>query len=254
MYIKDQFTVISTLTIAEMKGRYRNTVAGVLWVMFNPLILFSVHALIFKHILKIDVERYYIFLLSGLLPWTYINGVLTQTVHSFITMRESLLSFQIHPVSVIVSKSIDGFINFLMPFIFLLIALWSQEDYNLIGLALLPLSMLYIFIGVTAMAVFLSTLQVFFRYTQYITNFLLSIMFFLTPIFYPRQLIPSEYQILVDLNPFYAFIDPFKVCLWDFSFQSWLNSMGTASLFLGIILMISTSFWTKTRNELYINI
>lgn len=254
MYIKDQFTVISTLTIAEMKGRYRNTVAGVLWVMFNPLILFFVHALIFKHILKINVNRYYIFLLSGLLPWTYISNVLTQTVHSFITMRESLLSFQIHPISVIISKSIDNFINFLMPFLFLLIALWHQESFNLYGLLLLPISMLLLFVAVTAMAAFLSTLQVFFRDTQYITNFMLSIMFFLTPIFYPRELIPAKYQILVDLNPFYAFIQPFTVCLWNFEFGRWIEAFTTACIFLSIIIAISTTFWTKTRNELYINI
>ncbi|MFT6631443.1 MAG: ABC-type polysaccharide/polyol phosphate export permease [Bacteriovoracaceae bacterium] len=254
MRIKEQFTVISTLTLAEMKGRYRNTVAGVLWVMFNPLIMFGVHALIFKHILKINVDRYYIFLLSGLLPWIYINNTLTQTVHSFLTMRESLLSFQIHPVSVIVSKSIDNFTNFIFPFIFLFILLYDSENFSWHGILLLPFAMIILFLGVTYMALFLATLQVFFRDTQYITNFVLSVMFFLTPIFYPRHLIPDEYQIFVDANPFYAFINIFKVNLWDFSYagaqDAFLYSLG----FLGIIMFITTIFWTKTRNELYINI
>ena len=57
MYIKNQLTVIKTLTIAELKSRYRNTFAGLLWVMINPLILFSVHALIFKHILKLCKKK-----------------------------------------------------------------------------------------------------------------------------------------------------------------------------------------------------
>ena len=254
MYLKEQALVISTLTLAEMKGRYRNTFAGLLWVMFNPLIMFSVHALIFKHILQINVDRYYIFLLSGLLPWIYINNTLTQTVYSFITMREALLSFQIHPVSIIISKSIDNFFNFIMPFLFLFFALWSSESYDFIGLCLLPIAMIFLAVAVSAMAVFLATLQVFFRDTQYITNFILSIMFFLTPIFYPRKLIPADYQILIDLNPFYAFIKLFKVSLWNFSFTEWLDALGIASIFLTIILIISTLFWKKTRNELYINI
>ena len=254
MRLQEQFTVISTLTLAEMKGRYRNTIAGLLWVMFNPLIMFSVQAIIFKHILKINLDRYYTFLLSGLLPWIFINSTLTQTVHSFITMREPLLSFQIHPVSIIISKSFDSFFNFIIPFTFLFIILLPQEDFSLTGILLLPIPLVMTFVATTALAIFLATLQVFFRDTQYITNFILSIMFFLTPIFYPRHLIPAEYQFLVDINPLYAFIYIFKVNLWSFSFSDWVNAVLHASYFLIGILIISTIFWKKTRNELYINI
>ncbi len=177
MYLREQLTVISTLTFAEMKGRYRNTVAGVLWVMFNPLIMFGVHALIFKHILKVPI-----------------------------------------------------------------------------GLLTLPLSLLLLFCAVTYMAVFLATLQVFFRDTQYITNFILSVMFFLTPIFYPRSLIPPNYQIFVDLNPFYAFIQTFKISLWTFTIEGYLQALMSACLFLSFIMAITVLLWKNTRNELYINI
>ncbi len=254
MRIQEQFTVITTLTVAEMKGRYRNTFAGLLWVMFNPLILFSVHALIFKHVLRIDLDRYYTFLLSGLLPWIYISNTLTQTVHSFITMREPLLSFQIHPVSIIISKSIDSFINFIFPFGFLFILLSQIESFTYIGILLVPIAMFFIFVTTTALAIFLATLQVFFRDTQYLTHFTLSILFYRTPIFYPRHLIPVNYQFLVDINPFYALINIFKVCLWDYSFSAFMASVTMTSIFTVIIIVISILFWKKTRNELYINI
>ena len=133
MQLRNQWLVISTLTFAEMKARYRNTVAGVLWVMLNPLFMFGVHALIFKHILKIDVSRYYVFLLSGLLPWLFINSALTQTVNCFISLRDALLSFQIHPLSLILSKCLDCFFNFLLPFIFLFAFLFEKENFNLYG-------------------------------------------------------------------------------------------------------------------------
>ena len=254
MSIKHQLLVTSTLTLAEMKARYRNTVAGILWVMLNPLIMFCVHALIFKYILRIDIDRYFIFLLSGLLPWIFVNNTVTQSVFSFITMRESLLSFQIHPMAVILSKCADQFVNFIIPFIFLFLILSDSESFNFTGLIFLPLAMLSLFIGVFAMTLFLSTLQVFFRDTQYITNFLFSILFFLTPIFYPRHLIPDEYQIFVDLNPIFAWINPFKIALWKFNIhaltEATLISFGVTTLFC----VLAISFWRGTRNELYINI
>ncbi len=254
MILKEQLTIISTLTLAEMKGRYRNTIAGVLWVMINPLILFGVHALIFKYILKLNVDRYFIFLLGGILPWVYIHGTISQTVHSLITMRESLLSFQIHPISVIISKSIDNFINFLIPFFFLMVVLADQASYNPMGLLFLPIALIILFIGVTSLAIFLSVLQVFFRDTEYISNFMLSIMFFLTPIFYPRHLIPEKYQILVDLNPFYSFIRTFTVTLWDFNYEALFASIINGGAFMIGSVLLARFLWRKTRNELYINI
>lgn len=254
MNIKNQLTIISTLTLAEMKGRYRNTFAGVIWVMFNPLLMFTVHAIIFKYILKINVDRYFIFLLSGLIPWIFISTTLTQTVNTFIRQREALLSFQIHPISILLSRILDNFINFILPFAILFVILAPNEEFNTFGLMFVPLAMLFLFIGVSAMAIILSTLQVFFRDTEYIVNFVVNIMFFLTPIFYPRHLIPEKYQILVDLNPFYAYIRTFKNSLWSYSHTEIMSSLLNVSLFLGASIIIATFVWKRLRNELYLNI
>ena len=254
MQLTEQFLIIKTLTLAEMKSRYRNTFAGLIWVAINPLVQFTVHALIFKYILKIDVDRYFVFLLSGLLPWIYISGTLTQTVHALITNRESLLSYQIHPASIIVAKCIDNLVNFIIPFVFLFALLYSTENYDLRGIMFLPLAVLLLFIGTSLTAILLSLLQVFFRDTQYIINFILSVMFFLTPIFYPRELIPDQYQILVDINPFYAFISSFKTSLWHFSYPEVLASIGYTSVYIFIIAVVTLFTWRRVRNEFYLYI
>lgn len=243
-----------TLTFAEIKSRYRNTFVGLIWVILNPLIQFSVHGLIFKFILKINIDRYYIFLLTGLLPWIFISTTLTQTVGTMTSNREALLSFQIHPISIIISKSIDNFINFLIPFFALFFILLPFESYDFRGIAFLPFAMAIIFISVTYASILFSILQVFFRDIQYVLTFVTNIMLFLTPIFYPRHLIPANYQFLVDLNPFYAFIRTFKASLWHFSMKDILLSLGYSSLFLIIIALITTFTWKKVRNEFYLQI
>ncbi|MBD66748.1 MAG: hypothetical protein CME62_16190 [Halobacteriovoraceae bacterium] len=254
MELKKQLTVVSTLTLAELKSRYRNTFAGLFWVMINPLILFSVHGLIFKYILKINVDKYYIFLLSGLLPWIFMSSMLTQTVNIFVTKRESLLSFQIHPFSLIISSAIDIFINFFIPFIFLCFLLNDELSFNLYGLLSLPLLLILMFIGTVSVAISLAILQVFFRDIEYILNFFVNIMFFLTPIFYPRHLIPAPYQYLVDINPFYAIIRGFKSALWEFELEETLTSIVDSSLFIIAFVILATILWKRFRNELYLNI
>jgi len=254
MYIKNQLTVIKTLTVAELKSRYRNTFAGLLWVMINPLILFSVHALIFKHVLKINVEKYYVFLLSGLLPWIFMSTLLLQSISIFVTKRESLLSFQIHPISLIISKSIDSFINFIIPFTLLFVILFSDNHFNIVGLLYVPLLMIIMFIGTITTAIILAVLQVFFRDIEYILSFVMNVMFFLTPIFYPRHLIPEKYQIFVDFNPFYAYIRGFKAALWEFSYQEINTAILNSLIFVSITSVLSLVFWKRFRNEIYLNI
>ena len=135
-----------------------------------------------------------------------------------------------------------------------MIVLADQASYNLMGLLFLPVALFILFVGVTSLAIFLSVLQVFFRDTEYISNFLLSIMFFLTPIFYPRHLIPEKYQILVDINPFYSFIRTFTVTLWDFNYEALTASIINGGAFMIGSMLLARFLWRKTRNELYINI
>ncbi len=252
MINKKLFTIISTLTISEMKGRYRNTWAGFLWVIINPILMFSVHALVFKHILKLNMDNYYVFLLGGLLPWLFINSTLTMTCNAFITNREVLLSFQINPLLILASKVIDNFINFISPFLLLLIVLAFRDGFALAGLISLPLSMLVIVIGTFALSLFFSVLQVYFRDTQFILNFGLSILYFLTPIFYPEEMVPAHLSWIVKINPVYALIHPFQIALSNYDFHNLVDA-SLKSIFFSInIIFVSAYFWRKKRNELYL--
>lgn len=235
-----------------MKGRYRNTWAGFMWVILNPIIMFGVHALVFKHILNINMDRYYVFLLGGLLPWIFISSTITMTAHTLITNREVLLSFQVSPMAILCSKVIDNFINFLAPFSLLFVVLYFQEGFNILGILSLPISMLLLVITGYSMSVFFSILQVYFRDTQYILNFLVSIMYFLTPIFYPIEMVPKSIVWIVHINPIYSIVRPLQIALWDYDLQ--LLSIALAKALITCILscFLAFIFWRKKRNELYL--
>ncbi|MCO4754826.1 MAG: ABC transporter permease, partial [Bacteriovoracaceae bacterium] len=216
MRLKSNLLKVYTLTWADMKGRYRNTFAGFLWVMFNPLIMFGVHSLVFKHILKLDIDRYFVFLLAGLLPWIFITSTIQTTANTFLTMRDVLMSFQINPLILLFSKLLDNFINFIIPFICLFIFVTINEGIPLEGIWYLPLNLTLMLAMTLSLNVLVSTLQVFFRDVQYVVQFGFSILYFLTPIFYPESLVPQQYQWIMKLNPIYAVIKPFQKSLWKF--------------------------------------
>lgn len=222
--------------------------------MFSPILMFVVHSFIFKEILKINVDRYFVFLLAGLLPWIFITTTIQQNASVFLTKREVLLSFQINPLSVHFAKIIDNFINFFIPFILLLIVLMKYEEFHPIGLAFLPVCLANCMIMTVALSILTSTLQVFFRDLEYIVQFAFSILFFLTPIFYPEELIPDKYSIIVKLNPFYAMIKPFQKSLWKYDPTLLSESLFNAFVFTGVTCLITYIVWRYKKSELYLYI
>jgi len=254
MISKKFLTIISTLTLSEMKARYRNTWAGFLWVIINPILMFSVHAIVFKHILKLNIDRYYVFLLGGLLPWIFVSSTITMTCNTFITGREILLSFQINPITILGSKVLDNFVNFISPFILLFLVLLFTDDFNIYGILTIPVSMFLLLTGTLALSLFFATLQVYFRDTQFILTFGLSILYLLTPIFYPAEMVPANLAWIVKINPVYAFVNPLQIALWDFDSAKIIPVILKSIYFNIFVITVSAYFWKRKRNELYLYI
>ena len=63
--------LLKTNVKKEIRGRYKNSILGVLWSFLNPLLQLAVYALIFPLILKNDIPYYTIFVCVGLIPWTF---------------------------------------------------------------------------------------------------------------------------------------------------------------------------------------
>jgi lipopolysaccharide transport system permease protein len=249
------WTILKALTLAETRGRYRNTFAGLLWVILSPIFIYAVHTFVFKSILNIGVKNYNLFLVSGLLPWLFLTGSVSMTCHSFITNRNLLLSIQISPVNLIVAKVADNFFNFCIPYFIILGYLFASGQMNEVtGWLFLPIPMILILVATSTLSLFMAIIQVFFRDTQFILQFLFGILFFITPIFYSPEMIPQKFKWLLYVNPFYAVIKPFQICIWNFQSAAFLQSVVIASVGLLVFIGITNVLWRKKRNAIYLHI
>lgn len=246
-----QLSQIFHMTWANMKSRYRKTIAGLIWVIINPIIMYGAQSLAIKHFLKLQLPNFYIFLLGGLLPWIFITQTLTMTAPIILSNGGLLKSFKVNPLLLIYSQILDNFINFLLPFGILLAILWGQSTSSSSGLIFLPVAFLIMISGVIAMSKILAILQVFFRDTVFVVNFLTGVMFFLTPVFYPISYVPEKYQFLVSINPFYIFIEPVRSTIYDYNFNHMIISFGKASAVAITLLILGSLFWRAKKNKIY---
>lgn len=245
---------IQILTLANMKARYRKTIIGFLWVVLNPILMYSVQAFVFQKFLKIDLPYYYLFLLGGLLPWIFINSSWDSSTPSIVSNASILKSFQISPMIILSSSILDNFINFLTAFTILVIpALIFAGSFQL-SLLMLPLAAITLMLFTLISTAILAILHVFYRDVKYVTHFLMSVLFFLTPIFYPQTFVPAKYQWLVELNPIYLIIKPFRASIYGGAVTEILFMLLKANSFTFLLLLLFIKIWKNKKNELFLKL
>ncbi len=254
MTFEQYWVQITELTLASIKARYRRTFAGFIWVLLNPLLQFGVQSLVFKQFLKLSVNNYYLFLLGGLLPWIFIVSTLSMGTPVFIAHGHLLRSFKINPFVILASQILDNFINFIASVILILTPFYLFSDQPLVNILALPVAILPLLLCTAAMTFILATLNVFYRDINFVIGFVMSILFFLTPVFYPRAYVPEHFQWIIDVNPFVYLIEPFR-CL--FVLSSWTDFFTWCLKGFGVSLMmvlLSMYVWKKRRNDFYFRI
>ncbi len=246
--------LVTKLTTSQIKSRYRKTLAGFFWVLLNPVLSFLVQALIFKHILKIQMDNFYLFLLAGVVPWIFITSTLGMTVSSFVSQRSTLLAFKISPWILILGQALDNFVNFFIAYIFLIFLVDHSTFLNFAIIPFFILSTLMLILFTFFLSFTLAIINVLFRDTQFILGFILNLAYFVTPIFYPVSLIPEQYQIFIKLNPFFIFIRPFQHLIWKYDNALYMSSSTTALLTLIGLIIINQLLWRRNKDALYLKI
>ncbi len=252
--IKQQINQTISLTSANMKARYRKTIAGFLWVVLSPILMYSVQAFVFKKFLNLSIPNYSLFLLGGLLPWIMIVSSWEMSTTSIVTSGSILRSFPISPFVIVSSQILDNFINFLFAFFIVLIPMVMFTGEINIAYLFLPVALFLLLGFVWVSTSFLAICNVFYRDVKYLVSFSVSIVFFLTPIFYPESFVPAKYRWLVDINPIYAVVEPFRLILYEGNWQDlWLPFCKSIVIIITLIIGLKT-FWKMKKNELYISI
>ena len=190
------------LVAKEIKLRYKNTFLGFFWSLLNPLILALIFHIAFKRIMRIDIENYTLFLLSGLFPWQWLSTTVSTSPTIFID-NASLLKKVKFPRWILPLSSVG---NNLFHFIFTIpvymaFLLIEGKSPNWLWLPILPLLIIIQFIFISGISFFTASLNVFFRDLLYITHMAMTILFYLTPIIYSEAMIPKDYQLAMYANP-----------------------------------------------------
>lgn len=199
--------LISSLVARELKARYRGTVLGFCWSLVNPLLLLLVYTFVFTVVWPgargDGQEPFALFMLCGLLPWTWFQASLLESCQSLIAggslIRKVLFPAEILPIVAVLT----GLVHFCLGLPILgAFLLYYRVPVVLADVAWMPLIVLIQLVLTVGLGLLLSAIAVHFRDMRDLLANLLQILFFATPIIYPLSQVPAPYRPLLALNPF----------------------------------------------------
>ena len=89
------------------------------------------------------------------------------------------------------------------------------------------------------------------RDTQFILQFILNLAYFITPIFYPKELIPERLQWVVSFNPLFIIIKPFQSIFWKYDLHLFALDFFRALVLTTILILACAIYWRRKKNEIY---
>ena len=193
--------LLLVMTEKELRARYKYTIFGFLWLAANPLIQMIIIYFIFSFFIKNPIEYYQYFLFIGLLVWNFFSLSLTKGTASIVNERSLIkkASFpkSVIPLSIILSNLVHlliAFVLFTIPII--LLGLLSQDHiiYIIFGLLLL-------IVFTTGLSLLTSALNVRYRDVNFFVQALLIVWFYITPIIYSIEMMPTKLIWLWCFNP-----------------------------------------------------
>lgn len=238
------------LTRSSLKARYRNSIAGYLWVFLNPFLMYLAQAYMFQAVFRIRMDDYFQFLLFGLGPWLFFSQTIDMCSGLFHQQARLLKSFPLPPLALILSQALDNFINSLsvIAIALALLTLTGRADAGKV--LLFPLPLLVLFIATVGLAALLALINIFFYDVKFITQFAIGLLYFLTPIVYPEHFVPAEFQFLVRLNPLTYFIRPFRSLTAGPEGAFWAD-LGIAAILASAVCLLSAAVWWRKKNDFY---
>lgn len=203
-------------------SRYKQTLLGPLWFLIQPVLTAAVFAVIFGVVAGISTDGIprLLFYLCGLLGWNYFAQNITTAGATFINnaalFGKVYFPRLIVPLSIVIANLVSLALQ-AVPF-FAALAFYEitggAENVHFTWMALLAvLPIAQIALLSLGVSLWMSASTAKYRDLVHLTQYLVQIWTFVTPVFWPLSKVPAKWQWIVWANPMAAPIEALRICL-----------------------------------------
>jgi ABC-2 type transport system permease protein len=238
----DYRELIRLLVKRDIAVRYKRSFLGLLWTLLNPLltslVLWFVFITIFSAKLP-DGTQFAPYLLAGVLLITFFTQGLNQAADSIAQGSGILMKIYVPPQVFAFAGAVSNAVNFCFGlFALAFISLITGDGISLLA-PLTVVVILCMLMYLTGLGLLVSIAYVRYDDTRSIFAILISFMMYLSPVFYPKEILSGTMLNVVNANPLTSCLDVFRFVFSNTGSASWADwvymvGFSTVILFLGI--------------------
>jgi len=202
--------LILTLVARDLKVRYRRSAIGFVWTMLQPLLMMLVLNVVFSTLFRFNIPNYKVYVLAGLLFWNFFSQSIVASMNSLRGNAQLLQKLPVPKAVFPLATVLSGVVNLVFAFLPLLgLLLWTGHPVTP-ALFFLPVSILLAALFTLGAGLLLAPLAVFFHDVVELINVLLTAVMYLTPIIYPKEIVPPHLLWIVRFNPLRSILEVFR--------------------------------------------
>jgi lipopolysaccharide transport system permease protein len=232
----------------DLKVRFRQTMFGVLWAILQPLILTAVFTIFLNRVAGVYSSDlpYAVFALAGVIPWTLFSRALMTSSGSLVENQHLIQKVYFPRLLLPVAAASSYVIDFAASLVVLVVVLAAYSIAPTWAILLSPLFAAWALVVALAFGTWLSAVNVRYRDVQYLMPFVIQLWLLATPIAYPASRVPSQWQVLIGLNPVAGVVEGFR---WSVTgtFQPRAATLALSALTTLVVLVIGVVYFRNTE-------
>lgn len=245
--------LIRNLVQREVLGRYKGSVLGIFWSLATPIFMLAVYTFVFSVVFKArwgggsdSKTEFALLLFAGLIIFNLFSECIGRAP-GLILANVNYVKKVVFPLEVLpwvsMGSALFHFAVSLGVWLVAYLVLFGVPHWHVV---LLPLVVLPLVLFVMGLSWALASLGVYLRDVGQIIGLVITVLMFLTPIFYPASALPEAYQPLMFFNPLTLPIEMAR----DMLYWSKVPQLGTLAIYTagaGAFAMLGFAWFQKTR-------
>jgi ABC-type polysaccharide/polyol phosphate export permease len=191
------------LTRHEFRARYRAQALGMVWSLLYPLVMMGILSLVFTKVFRSSTPNFPIWVLIGVIAWQFVGSAVNSGTGAFMAhaeiIKRTVFPRQLLPMAVMLSFGINFLLESSLLIVF--IPIFPEAFAFSPALLALPVILFFLVVLLAGVALAFSVLNVVYRDVAYLVNTGLLILYWLTPVIYPVDIIPEPWQTVLKCNP-----------------------------------------------------
>ncbi len=224
--------LIGQMVRRDLTARYRGSYLGLFWTVINPILMLTIYTFVFSIVFNarwrtgVDVPRgeFALTMYAGLIAFNLFSEVTNRAPGIVIGypnyVKKVVFPLEILMVVITITALVTSAINMGILLVGSILIL-HHIPVTIVFIPLIYLSLLMLTLG---LGWFLASMGVYVRDIGQAISVIITVLFFMTPIFYSADSVPHGFQVIMRLNPLTMIVENFrKLLIWEemFAIRPW---------------------------------